>query len=179
MTQMKPVSLNNASFEGFPHDAVCPDQWKACGDDSTPDILPGPWGVHQKPTHGNTFVGLITRENNSWEAICQKLEKPFKKNSCYKFSVDLSNSPAYAGFNQATVLRVWLGNDCCTKTKLIATSPLVDHYEWKTYEFMFSTEGNDYKYLFIEAYYRQPSLNYYKGNLLIDNFSIFKICDRA
>ena len=45
-------------------------------------------------------------------------------------------------------------------------------------EFMFSTE-EDYKYIIIECYYKNPSLNYYRGNLLIDNFSVFEMCDRA
>ena len=176
--QLKPLVLDNASFEGFPHDAVTPKGWEECGLDSSPDILPGPWGVYQKPTNGNTFLGLITRENNSWEALGQKLPRAFKKNKCYKFKVDLSSSPAYAGYSKPTCLRVWLSNSQCKRSKLICTSPTIDHYEWKTYEFMFSTE-EDYKYIIIECYYKQPSLNYYRGNLLIDNFSAFEMCDRA
>lgn len=175
---LQPVQLKNPSFEGYPHDAVTPDGWKECGLDSTPDMLPGPWGVHQKPTHGNTFVGLITRETNSWESMGQKLEKPFKKHKCYKFKVDLSTSPAYAGYSKPTCLRVWLSNSPCERTKLIATSTTVDHYEWKTYEFLFATE-EDYEYIIIEAYYKEPSLDYYRGNLLIDNFTAFEMCDRA
>ena len=75
----KPIVLLNPSFEGYPHDAVTPDGWQEGGLDSSPDILPGPWGVYQKPTDGNTFLGLITRDNNSWEALGQKIPKGFKK----------------------------------------------------------------------------------------------------
>ncbi|WMX17309.1 MULTISPECIES: hypothetical protein [unclassified Aureispira] len=176
--QFKPVVLDNTSFEGVPHDAQTPDNWQACGLDSSPDILPGPWGVYQKPTDGNTFLGLITRDDNTWEALGQKMPKPFKKERCYKFKVDLSSSPAYAGYSKPTCLRVWVGNSACDRAQLIATSPVIDHYEWKTYEFLFSTE-EDYKYIIIECYYKQPSLDYYKGNLLIDNISAFEMCDRA
>jgi len=176
--QNKPLKLNNASFEGIPHDAVTPDGWKECGLDSSPDIMPGPWGVYQKPTNGSTFVGLITRENNSWESLSQKLTKAFKKHKCYQFKVDLSSSPAYAGYSKPTCLRIWLGNEHCQRSKLVVSSDLIDHYEWKTYEFMFATD-QDYKFILIECYYKQPSLNYYRGNLLIDNFSIFEMCDRA
>ncbi|MCH2022434.1 MAG: hypothetical protein MK207_08155 [Saprospiraceae bacterium] len=170
--------MANPSFEGYPHDAITPKKWKECGFDSSPDILPGPWGVYQKPSHGNTFLGLITRENNTWEALGQKLPKPFKKNKCYKFSVDLSSSPAYAGYSNPTCLRVWLSNYECKRTLLVVTSPIIDHYEWKTYEFMFST-NEAYKYIIIECYYKKPSLNYYRGNILIDNISAFEMCDRA
>lgn len=176
--QFKPMILSNASFEGVPHDAVTPDNWQACGLDSSPDILPGPWGVYQKPTEGTSFVGLITRDDNTWEALGQKMPRPFKKERCYKFKVDLSSSPAYAGYAEPTCLRVWVGNSACDRAQLIAISPTIDHYEWKTYEFLFSTE-DDYKYIIIECYYKQPSINYYKGNLLIDNISAFEMCDRA
>ena len=178
LAQSKPLVLANASFEGYPHDAVTPKKWKECGLDSSPDILPGPWGVYQKPSHGNTFLGLITRENNSWEALGQKMSRSFKKDKCYKFKVDLSSSPAYAGYSKPTCLRVWLSNSECKRTLLVVTSPTIDHYEWKTYEFMFST-NEDYKYIIIECYYKQPSINYYRGNLLIDNITAFEMCDRA
>ena len=175
----KPVSLKNPSFDGIPHDAVNPEGWHSCGLDSSPDILPGPWGVYQKPTEGSTYIGLITRENKTWETIGQKLSKSLKRNRCYKFTVDLSHSPTYASYSKPTRLRVWLGKSKCSKDKLIASSPTITHYEWKTYEFMFSTEDSDYDYIIIEAYYREPSLNYYRGNILIDNFSVFEACDRA
>lgn len=174
----KPVELTNGSFEGTPHDAVNPDGWKSCGSDSSPDILPGPWGVYQKPTNGRTYLGLITRENNTWETIYQKLKTPFKKDRCYKFKVDLSNSPTYAGYSKPTRLRVWASKSKCDRAKLIADSPTIDHYEWKTYEFIFAVE-DDYNYIIIEAYYQAPCLNYYRGNLLIDNISVFESCDRA
>jgi len=176
--QVRPITLNNPSFEGVPHDAVTPDEWSSCGMDSSPDILPGPWGVYQKPTAGNTFLGLITRENNTWEALTQKLNKPFKKHRCYKFKVDLALSSAYAGYSKPTKLRVWLSNSKCERKQLIVSSETIDHYEWKTYEFMFATE-EDYKYILIECYYKEPSLNYYRGNLLIDNITTFEMCDRA
>jgi hypothetical protein len=93
----KPVVLTNGSFEGVPHDAVNPEGWKSCGNDSSPDILPGPWGVYQKPTKGKTYLGLITRENNTWETIYQKMSTPFRKNRCYKFKVDQTYSTANLG----------------------------------------------------------------------------------
>lgn len=174
----KVIVLANPSFEGRPHDAVTPDQWQACGLDSSPDILPGPWGVYQKPTHGVTFLGLITRENNSWEALGQKLPKPLRADRCYKFSIDLALSPAYAGYSRPTRFRIWGAKNTCQRDELLGTSPTIDHYEWKTYEFIFSPQI-DYPYLIIECYYKTPTLEYYRGNLLLDNISSFEFCDRA
>ncbi len=175
----KSISLKNPSFEGVPHDARNPEGWSSCGVGSTPDILPGPWGVYQKPTEGNTYLGLITREKNDWEAIEQRLKVPLKKHSCYTFQVDLALSPSYAGYSKPVVFRVWAGLTSCSRDKLIAQSPRIDHIEWKTYDFMFATEQNSYKYIIIEAYYAQPTLTYYRGNILVDNISVFKPCDRA
>lgn len=175
----KYIELINPSFEGIPHDATNPSGWESCGIDSSPDILPGPWGVYQKPTQGKTYIGLITREDKTWETIEQKLNKQLKKNKCYKFKVDLAHSPTYAGYSKPTILRVWVGKTSCSKVKLIAESPTINHYEWKTYEFLFSTENENYNYIIIEAYYKKPSLYFYRGNLLIDNFTKIEACDRA
>lgn len=174
----KVIVLANPSFEGQPHDAVTPDHWQACGLDSSPDILPGPWGVYQKPTQGTTFLGLITRENNSWEALGQHLSRPLRADRCYKFSIDLALSPAYAGYSKPTCFRIWGGTDACTRSELLGKSPMIDHYEWKTYEFIFSPKV-DYPYIIIECYYNTPTLEYYRGNLLLDNISTFEMCDRA
>lgn len=174
----KVIILANPSFEGRPHDAVTPDQWQACGLDSSPDILPGPWGVYQKPTNGVTFLGLITRENNSWEALGQKLPKPLRADRCYKFSIDLAVSPAYAGYSKPTRFRIWGGTSACQRDELLGASPVITHYEWKTYEFIFSPKV-DYPYLIIECYYKTPTLEYYRGNLLLDNITTFELCDRA
>lgn len=170
--------LNNASFEGYPHDAITPDGWESCGYDSTPDILPGPWGVYQKPTDGNTFMGLISREDNTWEMITQELAEPLNSEKCYKFSVSLSRSPAYAGYNQPLRLRIWGGNSPCERKQLLANSPTIDHFEWSEYTFMFSPTEN-YKYILIECYYKEPTMIPYRGNLLIDGMTPFIECDRA
>lgn len=172
------ITLANPSFEGAPHDAVTPNHWTSCGFDSSPDILPGPWGVYQKPTHGTSFLGLITREDNTWEALGQKLPKPLRSDRCYKFSIDLALSAAYAGYSRPTRFRIWGAKTPCTRTQLLGISTGIDHYEWKTYEFIFSPKEN-YPYIIIECYYNTPVLQYYRGNLLLDNISVFEECDRA
>lgn len=174
----KTIELTNGSFEGEPHDAINPEGWESCGYNSTPDILPGPWGVYQKPTDGYTFLGLISRENNTWETIEQKLVKPLKKGQCYKFTVDLSRSPAYAGYAKPVRFRVWASTNSCERMQMIALSPTVEHNEWRTYPFMFFAEEG-YKYIIIECFYKEDTVIPYRGNILIDNFTNFEPCDRA
>jgi len=172
------VTLENSSFEGQPHDDAQLSGWSGCGYNSTPDILPGPWGVYQKPIDGNTFLGLITRENNTWESIAQQLSEPLKKEGCYQLTVNLARSSAYAGYSNATVMRVWGAKDPCTPVELLATSPTIEHNDWQTYNMTLMPQS-EYSYIIIECYYKEATLLPYRGNILIDGMSALIACDRA
>ena len=67
--QANPIYWQNASFEGEPQDATVPIGWLACEPFTTPDILPGFWGIFQEASEGETYVGLITRENGTLCAV--------------------------------------------------------------------------------------------------------------
>lgn len=172
------VMIPNGSFEGIPQDALNPEGWESCGYNSTPDILPGPWGVYQKPTDGNTFLGLICREDKTYESISAKLESPLQKDHCYRFEVDLSRSLAYAGYSGASCLRIWGAKSACEPLQLLANSPAIEHYDWKTYNFSFIAEAK-YTHIVIECYFKVPCLVPYRGNILIDSFFYFESCERA
>ena len=66
------IYLTNASFEGEPQDATVPTGWFACELGTTPDILPGFWGVYSESSEGETYLGLITREDGTFESIGQR-----------------------------------------------------------------------------------------------------------
>ena len=170
------ILLNNPSFEGVPEDARVPDDWFACGNYSTPDILPGPWGVYQEPYHGDTFLGLISREDGTWEHIGQKLSKPLKKDECYTFSVKLARSSGSVGYNKALKFRVWGGTDKCQRAQLLGHTIAISHNEWKSYRFSFFT-NDAYDFVIFEAYYAGNVP--YRGNLLVDACSPFEVCIRA
>ena len=61
------IRLENASFEDEPQDATMPQRWHSCKRGSTPDILPGFWGVYLEPYDGDSYVGLITRQDGSYD----------------------------------------------------------------------------------------------------------------
>jgi len=172
------IRLANASFEGIPSDATMPQQWTACKRGSTPDIMPGFWGVYLEPFDGETYVGLITREDGSFESIGQKVRTPFKAQECYKFTIELAHSNTYANYSLPVRLRIWGGRTRCSKDQLLAESPSVKHLDWKTYQLQFMPE-HDYPYIIIEAYYAKGIFFPYRGNLLMDNISVFKTCPRA
>ncbi|AFC26062.1 hypothetical protein [Saprospira grandis] len=170
--------LPNGSFEGAPRDALNPEGWESSSYNSTPDILPGPWGVYQRPTDGNTFMGLICREDGTFESVAAKLPKALKKDKCYKFELDLSRSQAYAGYTGVACFRLWGAKTAEEPLQLLASSAPISHYEWKTYQFNFITKAK-YSYIIIECYYKTPTLLPYRGNILIDRFLYFEYCERA
>jgi len=171
------IQLKNASFEGIPKDAKMPAHWMECKPGSTPDILPGFWEVELEPSDGDSYLGLITREDKTYESIGQRIQT-LKKHGCYAFSVDLAYSKKYAGYNLPVRFRVWGGRKACRKSQLLGEVGLISHDEWKTYDLSF-TAKKDIEFIIIEAYYVKGMLFDYRGNVLIDKMTPFQNCDRA
>ena len=172
------ITLNNPSFEGIPKDAVTPRGWSSCGNYTTPDILPGHWGVTRDPINGNTFVGLITREDNTWEYIGQQLSQPMKANECYTFQANIARSPFYAGYNKPIKMKIWGGTDSCEKEQLLAQTEPIIHSDWKPYDFLFFPKKS-YQFIIFEAYFVDGTTVPYRGNFLMDNCSTIDVCERA
>lgn len=171
------IYLNNASFEGMPQDATVPAGWFGCELGTTPDILPGAWGVYQEASEGDTYVGLITRDDGTWESVGQRLSSPLKAKDCYTFTIDLARSKTYETYNNPLKLRIWGGNDRCTKSQLLLQTDYIKETDWETYEVDF-TAKSALNYILIEAYYKDGSFSY-RGNVLVDNISPIKKCVRA
>lgn len=169
--------LLNAGFEGEPADATLPVGWLTSTPGTTPDILPGYWGVYQEAVEGNTYLGLITRPNGSWEAIAQQLPRRLAAGECYQMSVDLAHSLTYSGYSGPLRFRLYGGKNRKDRSYLLYESPVVDHSSWKTY-FMQFTLSQDVDYFIIEAFYDEAPFNY-PGNILIDNISSVVSCPRA
>ena len=172
------IELANPSFEGEPRDATIPQGWMGCKEGTTPDILPGYWGVYQDPSDGDTYVGLITRGNNTWESIGQRMSASLKKGQCYNWGLDLAHSDTYSGYNGPLKVRVWLSRSKCEKEQLIFESPLIEHLDWQTYSVKFKPEDDDYRYILIEAFHSEDEFSY-QGNILIDRLRSIRSCDRT
>jgi hypothetical protein len=168
----------NSSYEGEARDAVTPTGWLQCEDGTTPDILPGPWGVYLAPADGNTYMGLITRKDGSYESVGQRLPQTLKMGNCYFFKLMLARALTYNGFNKPTILRVWGGSDRCDKRQKLFESIPIAHLDWKPYTIRFKPK-KDIDFIIIEAFYNGKLQYTYNGNILIDAISPIYTCDKA
>ena len=84
--QEEPIKLTNPSFEDLPHHSKPPRGWIDCGfDGETPvDVQPnGTFSVTKPAAEGNTYIGMVVRDNDTWEAVSQRLSRPLQAGQCY------------------------------------------------------------------------------------------------
>lgn len=146
------------------------------------DKLPGYWGNTKKAYHGETYLGMVTRDDDSWESLSQPLSSYLIGGSCYNFSIWLSKSERYisgskllqidrnVNYSTPVVLRIWGGTGICGEKQLLGETSPVDHTEWKEYNFVFRP-ASDLRYITIEAFYKTPVFAAYNGHVLVDKLS--------
>lgn len=200
-----PIVLKNPSFEDYPSAAKVVNGWYDCGErffprESAPDIHPSPnlskgfFGVLERANDGNTYVGMVARENDTNESMSQRLSAALVGGSCYNFSIQLMKSSNYKSsvringktdeegelrdFTTPIVLRIWGGNTYCDKAELLGESAKVSNTDWKQFDFKFEPTST-YRYIMLEAFYKTPTLFPYNGNILIDNASAIVLIDCA
>ena len=177
------IKLDNPSFEDYPQAGHQPSGWFDCGfaGETPPDVNPtGQFKVSKNAYHGSTYVGMVTRDNNTWEAIGQRLKTPLMKGVTYTFSIYLARSEIYMSQSRATgrdvnyitpaTLRIWGGSGYCSKEEMIAETEPVSAATWQKFNFKFTPKAN-HSYFMIEAFYKVPTLFPYNGNVLVDNAS--------
>ena len=204
------IPFQNPSFEDTPRkggEFSRPIKgWTDCGllyfpGESPPDIHPvtgtsrvsgtpvHAWNVTTSPHHGETYLGLVTRYNDTWEAVSQTLESPLLKDSCYTLSIWLCQSNNYASptarsrdtqenFIKPIALYVWGGNSPCVMSRVLAMAGPIDHSEWKEYVLEFTPTQN-FTSIVLQAYYHIPNNSdqhiepfAYNGNILVDHLSM-------
>jgi len=172
------IYFRNPSFEDTPGSGKCPKGWYSGHQGSTPDIMPGAWDIKFLPQDGKTCVGLIVREDGTHEDISQAMKEPLVAGRCYAFTLYLAHSPQYVGYNKPTRRRIWGGVEKGERSELLATSPLIDHADWRQYKFELSPTSTATQLVF-EVDYAPGVVFKYKGNLLLDNCSPLEKCIRA
>ncbi len=182
MAQDQVIRLKNPSFEDPPRAGKPPTSWNDCGfpGETPPDIQPGEFGASKAAYDGNTYMGLVVRDNDSWERVSQRLSKPIQADQCYSFSIFLARSNIYLSASQLTnnlvqyatpcVLRIWGGDDRCSKNERLAESELVTSNDWEQFDFKFEPTQT-HTYILFEVFYKTPTLFPYNGNILLDNAS--------
>lgn len=188
------IVIDNGSFEDVPRQGgknfqVDIKGWFDCGrirfpNDTPPDIHPGGfWENNLQAIDGNTYLGLVVRDDDSYEGVAQRLSKPLEAGQCYEFSVHLAKSPTYLSgsksmgdpkimlpYTRAAVLRVWGGTGFCSDKELLAETQSIDHSDWKKYDFSFKPRA-EYRYIMLEVYYKTPVLMPYNGHILVDKLT--------
>jgi len=181
--QPAPILLLNPSFEDIPWHSKPPRGWYYCGQpgESPPDVHPtGYFEVDQPPAHGDTYVGMVVRDNATWEAIGQRLPKPLEAGHCYRFNLQACRSPYYRSVSRLTGqrayyidpvrIRLWGGDANCDHAELLAASGLVTDTAWTNIEFELHPQQSHH-YFIIEAFYPEDTAKVYRGNVLIDQCS--------
>lgn len=183
------VYLTNPSFEDRPGPNRPPVGWRDCGGqfpgETPPDVQPsGSWEVYKPAMDGDTYLGMVVRENETYESVSQAMSGPLKKGKSYSFDIGLCTSEKYLSATRASTLQggtkynyvtpaklmIWGGNSLCDKAILLGESPLISNNSWQKYNFIFKPTRN-VSYITLEAFYRTPVLEPYNGNLLVDNAS--------
>ncbi len=179
------IFLQNPSFEGLPKAGQLPEGWVNCGfpGESPADIQPNPtFGVEKPPHQGHSYLGMVVRDNDTWESVGQPLHQPLQMDKKYIFQIAMARSEQYLSFSRRssnvntqvnyttpTILRIWAGKEACQKMELLALSAPITHHDWKIYQFELFPQQDDYNFLILEAYYsgQYPLI----GNLLLDEAS--------
>jgi outer membrane protein OmpA-like peptidoglycan-associated protein len=191
------IKLQNPSFEDMPRKGV-PGMpsikgWHDCGlskfpSESPPDIHPvknNAWDVALDAYDGISYLGMVTRANDTYESLSQALSTPIMAGVCYSFSAFLVRSDQYRSatsrtqklgtdslenFVRPAVFLIWGGNYFCDKAELLGESPPVSNDDWMKYQFLFQPQKT-HKYITIEAFYKTPILEAYNGHVLVDALS--------
>jgi len=193
----KNIELKNPSMEGNPTQGTyinnliptnVPQGWKDCGlvafpNESPPDIHPkGFWKNELLANDGETYLGMVVRDNETWESVTQRLPQALESGMCYSFTVDLARSDNYwsnshlngsvTNYTKPTVLRVWAGTGYCDQNQLLVESVPITNNDWKSYTLEFEANAS-YRFITFEAFYKTPVLFPYNGHILLDNISSF------
>ena len=177
------IFLTNPSFEDIPRVSEAPRGWTDCGfpGESAVDVQPEPqreFKVFKSAYHQNTYLGMVVRDNDTYERVSQQMSNAMVAGQCYELRVHLAKSDVYRSQSRLTndevnydtparlQIRGGFGN--CDLGEIIGRSPVISNNDWQEYTFKLRPE-EDYTHIVLEAFYNTPILFPYNGNVLVDN----------
>ena len=199
------VSLRNGSFESKPrigqyvsesqelYSYYLMNNWMDCGSLEFPETSQADihgsatnyWSTGLNPQHGQSFLGLVTRSDGTYESVGQKLASPLQKDSIYQFSIHLALATTYlshtqkntfekSNFDTPSIFRLLGGNFKCKPNSILAISKPIYNQDWLKYTFTF-TPPVDLDYLFLQVHFDQESSFESNGNLMLDNATLKQV----
>lgn len=177
------IYLTNPSFEDYPQPSNPPRGWKDCGwqSESPPDTHPaGNFEVAKPAYDGATYLGMVVRDNDTWESVNQRLSQPMVAGQCYEFTIMLARSELYVSVSQASgqdanyttpvKLKIYGAFALCGRDEILGETKEVVNHRWVEYRFKFEPTQN-FSHITLEAFYKTPTLFSYNGNILVDKAS--------
>lgn len=184
------ILIENPSFEEAEGTyATIPDGWTDCGfeGESPPDVFSGKgthFGRSRSAKDGQNGLCMISRIDNTWEGLGQKLSFPLEKGKIHFLHLYAMRSPEYLAidrltgekenFNLPLQLYLWGSKEACESKALLGVSQLIKEERWEKINFVFQPE-EDFSFLWVEVRYDSNSKSPYRGNMLIDNFSPIQV----
>ena len=183
--QQDTIHLFNPSFEDIPRHSNGVRGWIDCGfpGETPPDVQPFEsmdvqWGQEQiAAADGSTYLGLVVRDNDTYERVAQRLSATLEQGKCYSFSLMICSSSRYlsnahstnrlANYTEDAVVKIWAGHGPCQQSQLLDVTPTINNEKWQRFDFEFHPD-DDYTHIMIEAHYKTPTLFVYNGNVLVD-----------
>lgn len=139
------VAFRNASLEGEARANTAPHDWYYCSfpGESPPDIHPkGLYRVRLPADDGETYVGLVCRDNGTFESIGQHLPEPLLAGNCYRWRARVARSRRYQAIarsslqsnNFAAPVRLVLygGREACGRETALGRSDRIALGSWST-----------------------------------------------
>lgn len=186
------IRLFNGSFEDNPKRGELSfwtgiKGWTDCAPlnnfrgESPPDIHPnGFWENNLPASDGKTYLGMVTRDNDTYESVSQRLSEPLLPGKCYAITIHLARAQKYVSLSRLTsdttnyttpiVLRIWGGTTLCQEGEVLSQSSVVKNHSWQIFSFKMKPK-QIIRYITLSAYYNTPTLLPYCGNLLVDGAS--------
>ncbi len=197
-SQKDTIKIINGSFEDKPQiSASSILNWYDCGRinfplESPPDIHPGKyfdkdrkefreyWDNNLPASDKSTYLGMVVRDNGTYESVSQRLDGVLEAGECYSFTIHIARAPKYVSMSHVTkeltnyttpaVFRIWGGLGFCNERELLAESSAVSNDSWQIFKFEIKPKSTVRSITF-QAFYKTPVLLPYNGNILIDGAS--------
>jgi hypothetical protein len=171
--------IKNPSFEvGTPGNSTLPTHWFNCGfeGETPPDLHSDStksFDVTIDAIDGDHFVGMVVRDNETWECIIQPFNEPISGDFKARFMV--ARSDIYLSFSDnfitPAVLRI-IGVTTDDTDVILHETPPIIYTRWEEYRVSLSVPF-EMKAIKLSPYYAEPYLSPYNGNVLIDLFEMY------